>query len=232
MALGKIISFGNQKGGVMKTKLSILLGSYIAYNTDYSVIVFDADPQQSMVRKRSRDELKFGKDTEGFQIVTVQKETIGQMLDIAKEEFDFIFIDLPGTIYQPGILSTYAFLDYLFVPFNPSSDGDFEETIDFIEKVKETALKVRTEEFGLEKTIMYAVPTRVSVNTKHFKEALIGIRDGSFEKFFGIPFITNYVSHNPAVFERDNSTFEVVRKSSGEDFKDICNEIISIIINE
>lgn len=49
-----IITFANQKGGVGKTTLCALFASYLV-SRGHSVTVFDTDPQQSIVKKRTAD---------------------------------------------------------------------------------------------------------------------------------------------------------------------------------
>ena len=51
-----LVAISNQKGGVGKSALTVVLASYLHYEKDLNVAIIDCDsPQHSLVRMRERD---------------------------------------------------------------------------------------------------------------------------------------------------------------------------------
>lgn len=150
------IAFSTQKGGVGKSTFTVLLASYLHYLKGLNVAVLDCDyPQCSVyeMRKREIRQLEtnlhyqykaialfdsLGKQT--YPIVCAKPE---EGIDKAREflesepiDYDVVFFDLPGTINNDGVISTFMSMDYVFVPLAPSRMS-MESTLSFIIPVYE-----------------------------------------------------------------------------------------------
>lgn len=69
----KIIVFANQKGGVGKSTLCILLADYLAY-WKKDVCIIDTDLQQSATLQREQDKQTFGEE-EPYSIQSLRSAT-------------------------------------------------------------------------------------------------------------------------------------------------------------
>lgn len=150
------IAFSTQKGGVGKSTFTVLVASYLHYFRGLNVAVMDCDyPQCSVyeMRKREIRQLEtnlhyqskaialfdaLGKQT--YPIVCAKPE---EGIDKAREflageptPYDAVFFDLPGTINNDGVLSTFMAMDYVFVPMAPSRMS-MESTLSFVIPVNE-----------------------------------------------------------------------------------------------
>jgi len=129
-----LIAFSTQKGGMGKTALTVLSASYLHYVKGYNVAVVDCDyPQHSIVEMRERDveQVKtnvYYKQLAYIQFKNLQKKAYlieesnaADAITVAEElrqknDLDFIFFDLPGTLNTKGVIKTLAMMDYVFIP--------------------------------------------------------------------------------------------------------------------
>lgn len=128
--MAKIIMFGNQKGGIGKSTLTILTANTLAASEfDYKVLVIDNDTQRSIssIRQYDKDELAdelVGTDYEfPYDVKFLTYNQIRDKIMDFDEDYDFILIDTPGRIdmeediKQQEITKLLSFVDYVFVPF-------------------------------------------------------------------------------------------------------------------
>jgi chromosome partitioning protein len=127
--MAKIIMFGNQKGGIGKSTLTILTANTLAApEFDYKVLVIDNDTQRSIssIRQYDKDALEeeLGSDYEfPYDIKFLTYNQIRDKIVDFDEDYDFILIDTPGRIdmeediKQQEITKLLSFVDYVFVPF-------------------------------------------------------------------------------------------------------------------
>jgi cellulose biosynthesis protein BcsQ len=127
--MAKIIMFGNQKGGIGKSTLSILTANALsAPEFDYKVLVIDNDTQRSVTSIRQYDtEIMEEEYKENFEFpYDVKALTYAQIRDRIvnfDKDYDFVFIDTPGRIdleediKQQEITKLLSFVDFVFVPF-------------------------------------------------------------------------------------------------------------------
>ncbi len=95
----KIIVFANQKGGVGKSTLCILLADYLAY-WKKNVCIIDTDLQQSATLQREQDKQTFGED-EPYSIQSFEvsdPKTMQMLMENALSQEGFVLFDAPGTI--------------------------------------------------------------------------------------------------------------------------------------
>lgn len=121
--------FGNQKGGIGKSTLSILTANALAApEFDYKVLVIDNDTQRSVTSIRQYDsetvEEEFGANFEfPYDVKALTYVQIRDRIVDFDKDYDFVFIDTPGRIdleediKQQEITKLLSFVDFVFVPF-------------------------------------------------------------------------------------------------------------------
>lgn len=130
----KFIGFSNQKGGVGKTAITMVMASYCHNALGLKVGILDCDfPQHSIFKQRQREieQIKSNNDFKaafislGRKAYAIEKSTpatgaedMNKFLDLPETEkpYDLVFVDLPGTINSPGVLKTISELDHIFIP--------------------------------------------------------------------------------------------------------------------
>jgi cellulose biosynthesis protein BcsQ len=130
----KFIGFSNQKGGVGKTAITMVMASYCHNTLGLKVGILDCDfPQHSIYKQRQREIELIKTDNDykaafiglGRKAYAVEKSTpaagaedMNKFLDLpaADQPYDLVFVDLPGTINSPGVLKTISELDHIFIP--------------------------------------------------------------------------------------------------------------------
>ena len=129
VGMAKIIMFGNQKGGIGKSTITILTANALSNaGFDYKVLVIDNDVQRSIAGIREYDkevmEEEVGKDYEfPYDVKVMTYQQLRSKIADYDKEYDFIFIDTPGRIdleqdiKKQEITKLLSFVDYVFVPF-------------------------------------------------------------------------------------------------------------------
>lgn len=138
----KIISFYTQKGGSGKTTLTHMVAiALVSKEMGKTVLVLDADPQQSLVKG-----LEAIRHSEGNQELmppyVLEYCPITKMQEVLNEKwgkYDYIFIDLPGTMDMEGVRTSLLACDVVFVPIQPSQLDitSAQDTIQKLEDIKQ-----------------------------------------------------------------------------------------------
>lgn len=160
-----LVAISNQKGGVGKSALTVVLASYLHYEKDLNVAIIDCDsPQHSLMRMRERDKKAISASPYHQQLVEKQWERIqkraypiiGSTAEKAreaadklaeKENLDIVFVDLPGTVQSTGVFRTIVNMDYVLTPSIPDlivmqSTLSFATTVlDYAKSQKDVPLK-------------------------------------------------------------------------------------------
>lgn len=130
------VALGNQKGGVGKSTLTILLASYFHYVKGLNVLVVDCDyPQHSVRDIRDWDIKTVEKDgalqqrlvsqfgdsgRKAYTVLTAKPEEAKRaaygFIDRSGLCYDVVFTDLPGTVNATGVFSSIVNMDRLIVP--------------------------------------------------------------------------------------------------------------------
>lgn len=114
----RIIVFANQKGGVGKSTLCILLADYLAY-WKKDVCIIDTDPQLSATLQREQDKLTFGEE-EPYSIQSFEvsdTKTMLALMENALSQDGFVLFDAPGTIKDDGLAPMFIYADYIICPY-------------------------------------------------------------------------------------------------------------------
>lgn len=114
------VAVSNQKGGVGKSALTVVLSSYLHFEKNLNVAIIDCDsPQHSLVRMRERDKKAIANSVyfqqllqqqwnrvpkKAYPIVGATSEKAREAADklAANGDYDLIFVDLPGTVESTG----------------------------------------------------------------------------------------------------------------------------------
>lgn len=142
--MATIISFANQKGGVGKTTLCTTFANFLSERGE-SLLVIDCDNQQSIYEKRKADELKykdhkFSYEVKAFDIS--KSENISLLMQKLKELDGIILIDTPGHLSQQGLVSIFAYSDFIVCPYQYEATS-ISSTVTFLKFFKELKGRVK-----------------------------------------------------------------------------------------
>jgi chromosome partitioning protein len=132
---GKVICFGNQKGGVGKSSLSVFMAVEAA-KANKKVLLIDADPQKSSAAWRA------SREADDIVCTCITEPTLHKDMPKLAEGYDLVIIDAGGrntSTFRSAILAS----DVLVIPVLPSQ-FDIYAAIDTIEILNEA--KVYKEE--------------------------------------------------------------------------------------
>ena len=153
---GKVIAIANQKGGVGKTTLTTLISNILHFKggieKGFKVAILDLDePQFSTFsrRKRMEDRFRLQKQKSNilqgirdqYPILQVYPATLEEapaLIEAYKNEYDFIFLDLPGTLNTKGssLGFVYVYVNHFFIPVFQCGDT-VRSSIDFYKTIHE-----------------------------------------------------------------------------------------------
>lgn len=223
---GVVVSVGNQKGGVGKTVITSLIANYIHKHytkKGIKIAVVDSDDLQASLttlREMESNEMSEKEKEKLYQLVKISSNDVPSQIEILREEYDIILIDLPGNLKQAGVIAVYHLIDVLFIPSQTSS-LDIDSTLKFINLYKEV-IKTRKEKANLN-TNVYGIFSRVDIQNKDFKN-LYGQKEE-----LPIKFLDNFIPESKVTFQRNVSTIESYENSKREEFSDLCEEMIGCI---
>jgi len=138
----QIISFYTQKGGSGKTTLTHMVSLALTSGAvGKSVLVIDADTQKSLVTALEDIRQNKGK-LDLNPPYDLKYCPLPQLSDCLREnwgKYDFIIIDLPGTMDMEGVRTALLACDKVFVPIQPSQldVNSARDTIRKLEEIKE-----------------------------------------------------------------------------------------------
>src|SRR4051812_35521859 len=106
----KLIVFGNRKGGVGKTTLSVgVAGAWTEMSK--RVLLVDADPQKSASEQLGNHDL--------IDLAHHEGGRLDEILPQIANDYDFIIVDTPAGVSEAW-LSTLTVADLLVIPVKPS----------------------------------------------------------------------------------------------------------------
>lgn len=167
MAKNRMIVFANQKGGVGKSTLCIMMAHWLT-DQGKKVVVYDADVQQTIYSRR-QDDLEANPNItpkwEVKKINPISFEQTTKVLDQAAQFNGYVLIDAPGAMAFPGLAPILQSADAIAIPFT-YDDNDLKSTLMFIQVLL-------SDEIGQDKERLFFIPNRIEVNagTKEEKEA-------------------------------------------------------------
>lgn len=236
--MSKIITFGNQKGGVGKSTLTMLAANSLSQPPfNFKVIVLDLDKQKSLLTLREYDKSYYQMSPFPYTIVGTSTDELlkSEKLKSLDQEYDFILIDLGGKLdnnLSPEAQEIGGALfncDYIFMPFTSGNFGlDASiEYLNFALRVKEIR-KNSPRPLHIHGFInMHSSRTRAS---KYLSEETLEIAN-----IEGIKFMDNNLN-NYALFRELNSIETLYTESSSSDtakenFRKWFDEFYQILSN-
>lgn len=146
--MSKIFVLANQKGGVGKSTLAILIANHLAAN-DKSVGVIELDVQRSLTNKRKTDRESFGDDELNYPIEYLEPKDPMEATNLINKlrslDDDNIFLfDLPGKIDDDVLVPFLISADYILCPFQYEAMC-LESTTTFILVMKELIKRFNAE---------------------------------------------------------------------------------------
>lgn len=194
MGESKIIVVANQKGGVGKSTVVMLLANYLVQEIRVSVgAIIDTDFQKSVVKMREENLVKY-KGTNlapMYQVVEYpldEYKQIPRFIAQLRETRSTYIIDTPGTLTEQGIFAFIALADYVICPldFDKMTLSSTTEFLIYWDKFKASAKK----QTGLDiKTKVILVPCRKpkAVGTRDEIELWNMIKDGYAKLYYVVP---------------------------------------------
>lgn len=128
------IVFGNQKGGVGKSTLCIMLANYLTLVKKKVVVMLDMDFQKSIEERRQRDVAIFKADTP-YEIMAIDTETYPKYSVQLSKIDDIVIMDLPGRLDDETLIPILKEADYVICPFDYEMSV-FVSTVTFAKFIK------------------------------------------------------------------------------------------------
>jgi cellulose biosynthesis protein BcsQ len=140
--MAKIIMFGNQKGGVGKTQVSIMTATALSQKPfNLKTCVVDIDNQKSVIRARNFDLRAYQSESTPFEVFNFTIADLQRNIATLDKEFQLIIIDAAGKLdtTQPieiqEISKALMYVDNLFIPF-VAGNYNLESTLDYFRFIK------------------------------------------------------------------------------------------------
>lgn len=230
--MATIISFANQKGGAGKSTTLSLYTAYLRkYHPDLRVLVIDADDIQrtlKIARTSQENELvstigeeqaqeRFG----NVEVVSMDAIDVPMSIESLVPHYDFIFLDLPGSLSHKGLVESLSICDYILSPFQ-ASDPDIYSTHNFINFINNTIHPFQTQhEIDKAKTILFLN----NVSKGAMFNQLQKVIKATNNTFLGYPVLINYLPNQVSL---KNLSYEFIENSSTLSF---CQELHNTITN-
>lgn len=145
--MAKILMFGNQKGGVGKTQVSIMTATALSqkpYNLKTCVV--DIDNQKSVIRARNFDLRAYQTESVPFEVRSYSIPELQKNIAALDKDFQLVIIDAAGKLdtTQPveiqEISKALMYIDSLFIPF-VAGNYNLESTLDYFRFIKNVQLQ-------------------------------------------------------------------------------------------
>jgi chromosome partitioning protein len=149
-----ICLFGNQKGGVGKSTLTVLTGNFLSQAKDWPVTIIDMDYQLSISQKFEK--AKVLENEEPYDVLPASLENFPLLSSVlTKNKKDAILIDLPGKLDDDGLIPVFQSADLVICPFS-YDEFTFESTVLFAVVLKKVNPRA---------DIVF-IPNRIKANVK------------------------------------------------------------------
>ena len=142
--MAQLLTFFSEKGGTGKTSLTMLTANYLSYNPDVhlKVCIFDADQSGNLAGCRTRDVLNMSEERKQsiypvYEVPRFSEDNRSAMVKYIawlnelkeNEDYDFIFIDLPGNVndYFTKNFILSDILDLMIVVCEPEPQTVFSD---------------------------------------------------------------------------------------------------------
>ncbi|MBS9767643.1 MAG: ParA family protein [Flavobacteriaceae bacterium] len=172
-----IVAIANQKGGVGKTTLAILLSNYL-FDKGKDFIAVDFDFQESFYSKW-QEESSLLEEEPPYEVLQEPLQKSNKILNLANENKDVIFLlDLPGKLDDDCLIPILKSVDLILIPFNYDK-LIFKSTLFFCQVVQAINPNIKTLFIPnrVKGTVKYNTKEQVSKALKNFGEITPQITD-------------------------------------------------------
>jgi chromosome partitioning protein len=146
--------FGNQKGGVGKSTLTVLSANYLTIAKDRDATIIDMDYQQSIAQKY--DKAKILENAEPYEVLPSTLDTYPVLHNVlSKNKKHAVLIDLPGKLDDDGLIPVFQSADVMICPFS-YDEFTYESTVLFTVVFKRINPKAP----------IFFIPNRIKANVK------------------------------------------------------------------
>ena len=128
------IVFGNQKGGVGKSTLCVMLANYLTHVKKKEVLIMDMDFQKTIEEHRQQDSL-VSKFEMPYEILPIETTDYPHFASQIEDDGTIVIIDLPGRLDDDSLIPILKDADYVICPFQYEKYA-FGSTLTFAEIVK------------------------------------------------------------------------------------------------
>ena len=139
--------FGNQKGGVGKTQVSIMTATALSQAPfNLKTCVVDIDNQKSVIRARSFDLRAYQTESSPFEVRAYTLPELQKNIASLDKDFQLIVIDAAGkldttqAVEIQEISKALMYVDSLFIPF-VAGNYNLESTLDYFRFIKTVQLQ-------------------------------------------------------------------------------------------
>lgn len=218
----KIVSFCHGKGGSGKSTLTNMVASYLK-SIGLKIYVADIDTGQgSLIDLRQMDLNDNVDNSVMYDLVAMDPIDFPKTYENELEgEYDYVFLDFPGTLMQPGVISCLTTIDYMFVPTG-FDINDLTAFRRFVSLYNEQIAPLRSQA-GLE-TVFKGVWNRVFTNVAEYKERK------ATEGTLGVVFLDNVVPNSFVTFGRNAKTHGKMEYNTGKDYiEEFLKEVSNLL---
>ena len=145
--MAKILMFGNQKGGVGKTQISIMAATALSLPPfNLKTCIIDLDNQKSVVEMRELDLKAYKTESVPFEVFNYNIAELESNIGVLDKKFEVIVLDAAGKldnnlpIETQEITNILMYVDCLFIPF-VAGNHNLNATIQYLKHVQQVQKK-------------------------------------------------------------------------------------------
>ena len=156
--MSNVIAIISQKGGAGKSTVTSLLANIFFFILGFRVAVIDADYPQSSISKKRNKELeviakserlkkiydKIYTHREPYPILTTNLTSCANKIVQLKDDFDFVFVDVTGTMNHPCFTDILMQVNHFLIPVM-QDDYSIISGIEFYQLIEQTIRPVSAE---------------------------------------------------------------------------------------
>jgi len=156
--MSNVIAIISQKGGAGKSTVTSLLANIFYFILGFRIAVIDADYPQSSIGKKRKKELevihaderlkkiydKIYTHRQPYPILTTNLTSCADKIVQIKNDFDFIFVDVTGTMNHPCFTDILMQVNHFLIPVM-QDDYSIISGIEFYQLIEQTIRPVSAE---------------------------------------------------------------------------------------
>lgn len=197
----QVIIFTSFKGGVGTSSLTTLFCNHIS--NQYNILLIDAHQQLTCYNMRKNDLITTPEAKPLYEIEAISVEGLVNHLDVVKNKYDYIVIDLPRFFYyEDNLESIFIRSNYIFAPFHiPYSYSIEQSNNDFLHQVEgrlDLFIELRKKIKSINKDITFTLVPYENDVTEGFKEWIekfdMSLLPQTFKRYSELPSYIDTIS--------------------------------------